>query len=163
MNWTILTLRSVCLQVAQWLKRRENRLKLKIEVTEQHKARAAQVRARSRWVEKGEKNTKYFLNLENSTTNVKIIDSLRNEAAQLVTDQKDMMKMQRDYYAKSYRKNISDVNMMDKINSFWGNTRTPGLSQEQTTGCEGPVLRKEVLYALQQMKNDLLQELMESQ
>ena len=74
-----------------------------------------------------------------------------------------MMKMQRDYYAKSYRKNISDVNMMDKINSFWGNTRTPGLSQEQTTGCEGPVLRKEVLYALKQMKNDLLQELMESQ
>ena len=61
MNWTILTLRSVCLQVAQWLKRRENRLKLKIEVTEQHKARAAQVRARSRWVEKGEKNTKWHL------------------------------------------------------------------------------------------------------
>ena len=129
----------------------------------QHKARAAQVRARGRRVEKGEKNTKYFLNLENSTANGKIIDSLRNEAAQLVTDQKDMMKMQRDYYAKSYRKNISNVNMMDKINSFWRNTRTPGLSQEQTTGCEGPVLRKEVLYALKQMKNDLLQELMESQ
>ena len=66
----------------------------------------------------------YFLNLENSTANVKIIDSLINEGAQLVTDQKDIMKMQRDYYAKSYRKNISDVNMMDKINSFWGNTRT---------------------------------------
>ena len=133
---------------------KREQVKLKIEVIEQHKARAAQVRVRVRRVEKGEKN-KYFLNLENSTANVKIIDSLRNEAAQLVTDQKDMMKMQRDYYAKSYRKNISDVNMMDKINSFWGNTRTPGLSQEQTTGCEGPVLRKEVLYALKQMKNDL--------
>ena len=34
MNWTILTLRSVRLQVVQWLKRREKRLKLKIEGTE---------------------------------------------------------------------------------------------------------------------------------
>ena len=64
MNWTILMLRSVLLQVAQWLKRRKNKLKLKTEVTEQHKARAAQVRARGRWVEKGVKNTKYFLNLD---------------------------------------------------------------------------------------------------
>ena len=43
--------------------------------------------------------------------------------------------------------------MMDKINSFLGNTWTPHLSQEQTTGCEGSVLREEVLYALKQMKN----------
>ena len=117
-----LTLHSVRLQVVQWFKRIENRLKLKTEVTEQHKARAAQVRARGHWVEKGEKNTKYFLNLEKLRTNVKIIDSLINEVGQLVTDQNDIMKMQRDYYAKSYRKNISDVNTMDKINSFFGNT-----------------------------------------
>ena len=130
MNGTILMLHTVRLQVAQWLKRRENRLKLKIEVTEQHKARASQVRARGHWVKKGEKNTKYFTDLENSTANVKIIDSLINKAAQLVTDQKDIMKMQRDYCAKSYRKNISNVNVTDKINSFLGNTRTPHLSQE---------------------------------
>ena len=95
-------------------------------MTEQHKARASQVRARGHWVKKGEKNTKYFTDLENSTANVKI----KHKAAQLVTDQKDIMKMQRDYYAKSYRKNISNVNMTDKINSFLGNTRTPHLSQE---------------------------------
>ena len=39
-------------------------------------------------------------------------------------------------------KKISDVNMTDNINSFLGNTRTPHLSPEQTTGCEGPVLRE---------------------
>ena len=161
MNWTILTLRSVRLQVAQWLKRRENRLKLKIEVTEQHKARAAQVRARGRWVEKGQKNTKYFLNLENSTGNVKISDSLINKAAQLVTYQKDLMKMQRDYYAKSYRKNVSDVNIMDKINSILGNTRTPHLSQEQKKGCEGPFWEKKFFMHLNKWKMDLLQEMME--
>ena len=142
---------------------KREQVKLKIEMTEQHKARSVQVRARARWLKKEEKNTKYFLNLEKSRANVKIIDSLINDSGQLVTDQKDIMKMQRDYSANLYIKKISDVNMMDKINSFWGNTRTPHLSRGQTTGCKGPVLREEVLYALKQMKNDLLQELMESQ
>ena len=62
---------------------------------EQHKARAVQVRVRARWLKKEEKNTKYFLNLEKSRANVKIIDSLINDSGQLVTDQKDIMKMQR--------------------------------------------------------------------
>ena len=73
---------------------------------------------------------------------LKLFDSLINEADQPATDQKDIMNMQRGYYAKLYRKKISDVNMTDNINSFLGNTRTPHLSPEQTTGCEGPVLRE---------------------
>ena len=40
--------------------------KLKLELLEGHKARAAQVRARAQWVQKGEKNTQFFLNLEKS-------------------------------------------------------------------------------------------------
>ena len=40
---------------------KREQVKLKIEVIEQHKARAAQVRARARWLEKGEKNIKSFI------------------------------------------------------------------------------------------------------
>ena len=94
---------------------KREQVKLEIEMIEQHKARAAQVRARARWLKKGEKNTKYFLNLEKSRANVKIIDSLINDSGQFVTDPKDIMKIQRDIYATLYRKKISDVNMMDKI------------------------------------------------
>ena len=69
--------------------------------------------------------------------NVKIIDSLINEVGQLVTDQNYIMKMQRDYYAKSYRKTISDVNTMDKINSFFGNSLGDTCPKNRREG-EGP-------------------------
>jgi len=48
------------------------------------------------------------------------------------------MKMQRDYYAKSYRKNISDVNMMDIINSFLENTRIPHSPQNRQMAVRVP-------------------------
>ena len=49
--------------------------KLKLELLEQRKAHAAQVRARANRVEKGEKNTSFqnTLNLEKSTANARIM------------------------------------------------------------------------------------------
>ena len=49
--------------------------KLKLELLEQRKAHAAQVRARAKRVEKGEKNTSFqnTLNLEKSTANARIM------------------------------------------------------------------------------------------
>ena len=40
--------------------RKREQFQLKHELLEQHKARAAQVRARAKWVEEGEKNTIFF-------------------------------------------------------------------------------------------------------
>ena len=39
---------------------KRDQIKMEIELFEQQKSRAAQVRARVKWVEEGEKNTKYF-------------------------------------------------------------------------------------------------------
>ena len=40
--------------------RKREQVTLKLELLEQHKAGAVQVRARAKWVEKGEKNTSLF-------------------------------------------------------------------------------------------------------
>jgi hypothetical protein len=44
------------------------------------KTRGAQVRARIKWIEEGERNTKYFCDLEKARSKKKIITSLRNES-----------------------------------------------------------------------------------
>ena len=49
-------------------------VKLQQEWLERHTARAAQVCARANRVEKGEENTEFFLNLEKSRANAKIMD-----------------------------------------------------------------------------------------
>ena len=52
------------------------------------KTTAAQVRSRVRYIEEGEKNTKYFLNLERANYNSKIMESLIGEKGKEYTKQK---------------------------------------------------------------------------
>ena len=71
--------------------RKREQVKLKLELLEQRKAHAAQVRARAKWVEKGEKlRPPPPPNLETSRTNAKIMDSIKDASGQSVTSQKDI-------------------------------------------------------------------------
>ena len=65
---------------------KRDQIKMEIELFEQQKSRAAQVRARVKWVEEGEKNTKYFLNLEKSRANSKIMEKVIDENGHTVTN-----------------------------------------------------------------------------
>ena len=57
----------------------QNQIKIKIELLEQQKSRGAQVRTRVKWVEEGEKNAKYFLNLDESRAKLKIMERVTDE------------------------------------------------------------------------------------
>ena len=52
-------------------------VKEKLEKIYKHESRGAGIRARTRWMEKGEKSTKYFLNLEKSNVKKKEITQLK--------------------------------------------------------------------------------------
>ena len=56
------------------------------------------MRARVKWVEEEEKNTKYFLNLEKSRTNSKIMERVTDDKAWTFTKQVDIMNVQRDFF-----------------------------------------------------------------
>ena len=47
----------------------------------------AQTRARAKFIEEGEKNTRYFLNLEKAQSNVKIMDRIKKGDGQVTTGQ----------------------------------------------------------------------------
>ena len=124
--------------------------KLKLELLEEQCA--AQVRARAQWVEKGEKNTQFFLNLEKSRANAKIMDSIKDVSGQSITGQMNSMSAQRNYFADLYKKKVGGVNMAERIDNFMNNTSVPMLSENHRKRCEGALLEAEVLSVLKQMK-----------
>ena len=80
---------------------------------EQHKARAAQKRARAQWVEKGEKNT-VFSQPGKNRANAKIMESIKTDNRQIVTNQSGILhakkKKKKNYFANVYKKKISNEN-----------------------------------------------------
>ena len=128
-------------------------VKLKIEVAEQHLARAAQIRAKVQWVEKGEKNNKYFLGLEKARANARIMDCLIDKNGKAVTDQRKILNMQKEYFNDLYTKKIDSNNLNEKIDTFLRGSQLPTLTEEQKHECEGLLTEDEVLEALKSMKN----------
>ena len=62
----------------------------------------AMVRSRALWVEAGEKNTRYFLRLENRHAVKKAISRLVNDQNQTITDQKEILNEISDFYRNLY-------------------------------------------------------------
>jgi hypothetical protein len=138
-----------CVETQQ---KREN-VKLQLEIMEQHAAHSAQIRARVKWIENGEKNTKFFLNLEKSRANSKILTSVKDETGRTVTKQEEILQVQKNYFKNLYRKRIKPDDMQDRIEVFLNNVNVPKLSQEQKNDCEGKITTDEILKALKELKN----------
>ena len=63
-----------------------DQIKIKIELFEQQKSRAAQVRAQVKCEEEEEKKTKYFFNSEKSRANSKIMETVTDDNGHTVTN-----------------------------------------------------------------------------
>lgn len=53
--------------------------KLALDLYALHEANGAQTRSKIKWIEEGERNTKYFLGLEKTNHNRKIMSALKNK------------------------------------------------------------------------------------
>jgi hypothetical protein len=82
-------------------------LKRKLETFAYEDARSAHVRSRVKFIEEGEKNTKYFLNLEKARANSKIMDRFKTSMGDTVTSQEEIMAEQVRFYKDVYDKNVN--------------------------------------------------------
>ena len=77
------------------------------------------IRSRARWHEHGEKNSKYFLNLEKRNNIKKHIRKLFVSGA-ISTDPFEILNTERRFYEKLYNKQNTNVNS-EEANSFLNN------------------------------------------
>ena len=74
------------------------------------------IRARVRWIDKGEKPTNYFCNLENRNYTNRMVSFLEKQTGETLYKQEDILKEVTDFYSNLYKKkNVQDINLNDII------------------------------------------------
>jgi exonuclease III len=116
-------------------------------------ARGAQTRARVKWIEEGERNTKYFCNLEKVRSVQKSITRLTDDGGNTVTDQNQLLDMQHSYYKKLYSKKVDYEREQANMSDFLSDVTIPQLSEDEQSLCEGDVSVEDAGNALKSMKN----------
>ena len=78
------------------------------------------IRSRANWYEQGEKNSKYFLNLETNKTQRTSIHRLFNADEKLILNSKMIMKELEDFYTTLYKnQDSSDCNHIIPTTFSW--------------------------------------------
>ena len=103
------------------------RIKIKLSDFQTEKTRGAIIRSRARWYEHGEKNSKYFLNLEKLNYRRKHISSLINQNGTKINDPKEILNEERNFFKELYSSTNVAPNseeFSDLFTALFTNTRT---------------------------------------
>jgi exonuclease III len=125
-----------------------------IEAYNNEKAAGIFLRAKADWTEFGEKNTKYFLNLEKRNYNNKCITKLIKENKDTITDKKEILNYELEFYKTLYtnpKTNTPQEN--DELFHFFNTNNIPKISQAQIEKCESDINIEEVGKALKDLQN----------
>ena len=125
-------------------------LKNKYEIFNLNKARGAQIRSRAKYIEKGEKNTKYFLGLEKAKGVHNTIHEL-NTNSKVITDPLKVLSEIETFYTNLYKRNEDVEVSKEIIENFIDNADYTKLSSEESTICDVNISIHELGSALMKM------------
>ena len=115
------------------------------------KCRGAQVRARVKWLNEDETNSKYFLGLEKSRQSHNVIESIKLNNGQVVTHQNKVLREIGNFYKNLYETlDVSNIDIVNYLNNF----QIPTLTNEQRNSLENMPSENELQYVLSTMKQD---------
>ena len=110
------------------------------------------VRSKTRWMEEGEKPSRYFLNMEKRNfVNKTISNIVKEEDNSMLTDSESILSETRAFYKKLYCKREIDETV--DVKSIFDNSNIQTLSNEQRDKMEGPISHEELKSALYRAKN----------
>ena len=112
--------------------------------------RGSMIKTRTSWVSDGEKNTKYFFNLEKRNYNKKHIQKLQKND-EIVCDPSEILTMEKDFYENLY----TSCKVEEKdIKEVFDNISMPTLKEEQANLCEGMISEKECFEAVKSIPSE---------
>ena len=128
--------------------------KKELQDIEREETNAIIFRSKVKWIEEGEKNTKYFLNLEKNNYTNKLITNLEVNG-KLISDPNNISKELTYFYKDLYTEKLNeqDNSYNNSTNLFLENSDIPKLSELQKDFCERQVTEAEILSNLKNLNN----------
>ena len=104
------------------------------------------VRSRASWYECGERDVRFFTQLMQSNKKKSTIHRLVNKEGETIISETDIMSEIRTFYSNLYAKSgvVQDTDFFP--------SDLPKLSEESKTFCEGPIVERECIEVLEEMK-----------
>ena len=117
----------------------------------ERKGKEVLFRSKCRWIEKGERPTKYFFNLEKRNYNKKTISELELDNGELLTEEKLILQEIESYYKDLYTSKVSAT--LSDFDQFSQNLEIPHLSNDERDRLEGPLSFDECKQILNSFSN----------
>ena len=130
-----------------------NEKKGELERIIETRTKGAILRSKTRWHNEGEKNTKYFLNLEKRHYNQGIISQIKVKENNFVTSDKEILTECVSFYKNLYSSKTVPHNIQD-TSTFFRQENDTVLRDDEREACEGLLTEKECLEALQYMESE---------
>ena len=125
-------------------------VEMELEILMDEKVNGIITRAKAKWQVEGERNTRFFGNLEKKHFTEKIISKLVEENNQVIQDPKAILTEQKLFDEKLYKRyeELHNELFLNNDNSFISKP-----SQAEVNSCEGKITLQECLGALKNMKH----------
>ena len=140
-------------QASDDILKRYNDAKKEIEEYNNIKANGALIRSKIEWAEFGEKNTKFFLNLEKRNHNLKCITKLIDDKDKEITLPEDILKYEESFYKELYSDTANLNNEQKEAAKYFKDETLPKLTEDDKKSCEDELTLKEIGEALKQLQN----------
>ena len=127
-----------------------------IELYNIEKANGVMVRAKADQVEFGEKNSKFFLNLEKRNAAKKSITKLIDEKENEITGKDEILDYEKAFYLKLYSEhesNDEEARAYREARDFFMNDEIPGICGSDNEKCDRDITMDEIGAALKELKN----------
>jgi len=109
------------------------------------------LRSKIKWYNEGEKNTKYFLNLEKRHFKMSTISQLKSTDHEFVTSDKEILAEYETFYKELY---TSPKNVIPTEKDFFQSENDTVLDNNEAMSCEGHLIEQEYLKALRSMDGE---------
>ena len=100
-----------------------------------------------KWIEQGEKPTKYFFNLEKKNYVTKTLLQIKLDNGEITSDMKKINKQIEVFFSETYKSKLTDVPLSEQelgLNDFIQNLEIPRLSNEEQATFEHELTVQEI-------------------